>query len=156
MTGPAVRAIPAEDLAGSVRQTLGELAKVSDALDSGVVPSLTMSVMLSTLAGELRSAAAAAAGMPDDGTAAVRSFLTAILEAFGIPRPAGPDDERAYLRTRSRRADEVERACQNILNTASDPTGNNWRWSGAWLKTAASDHGTAGYDHADPGSGYLT
>jgi hypothetical protein len=151
MTGP--RANPADDLAGSVRQSLGELAKISEALDAGVPPTLALAVTLETLAGELRSAAATAAGASDDGTSAVRSFLQATLEALDIPSPAGPDGERAYLRVRSARADEVIRACRNILDSPSDPTGRNWAWSGAWLRTSVSDHSTLSYDHADPGAG---
>jgi hypothetical protein len=38
-----------------------------------------------------------------------------------------------------------------------DATGRHWSWSAAWLKTAANDHSTAGYQHAaaDPAAGMI-
>jgi hypothetical protein len=158
MNPPTVRAVPFDDLAGSVRQSLSELAKISEAMDAGHPPGEATAMRLVTLAAELREAAAAITSGPaqhGDGTDQVRSFLAAVCEALDIPRPAGADDERAYLRARSLRADEVIRAARNIMESAPDPTGRNWSWSGAWLKTAASDHGTAGYQHADQGAGML-
>ena len=62
MSGPeqGTRTLPADDLAGAVRESLSDLARVSAALDAGVWPALTMAVMLRQLAGELAEAAAAA------------------------------------------------------------------------------------------------
>jgi hypothetical protein len=120
-----------------MRQSLSELAKISQ---------------LVSLAAELREAAAAITSGPaqhGDGTDQVRGFLRAVCEALDIGKPAGADDERAYLRARSLRADEVIRAACNIMESAPDPTGRNWSWSAAWLRTAASDHGTAGYRHGE-------
>jgi hypothetical protein len=137
MTGPAVRAVPFADLAGSVRQSLSELAKISEAMDSGHPPGEATAMRLSALAAELREAAAAITSgrRPDeDSTTMIRGFLAAVVEALAIPQPAGPDDERAYLRSRSLRADECVRACQNIMDSANDPVGRNWAWSAGWLR----------------------
>jgi hypothetical protein len=158
MNTPTVRAVPFDDLAGSVRQSLHELAKISEAMDVGIPPGEPVAMQLVTLAAELREAAAAIANGPaqhGDGTDAVRGFLWAVRDALEIPRPAGPDDERAYLRARSLRADEICRAARNIMNSAPDATGRNWSWSAAWLRTAASDHSVGGYEHADPGAGLI-
>jgi hypothetical protein len=158
MTGPAVRAIPFDDLAGSVRQSLSELAKISEAIDAGHPPGEATAMRLTALAAELREAAAAITAQPadhGDGTDQVRSFLAAVVEALAIPDYAGDVDERAYLRCRSARADEVVRAAANIMASAPDATGRNWSWSAAWLKVAASDHGTGCYTHADPASGLI-
>jgi hypothetical protein len=157
---PTVRAIPFDDLAGSVRQSLGELSKISEAMDAGHPPGEHVAMRLVSLAAELREAAAAITNGPaqlGDGTDQVRSFLAACCEALDIPKPAGPEDERAYLRVRNLRADEVVRAARNITESVPDATGRNWSWSAAWLKTAASDHSTAGYQHAaaDPAAGML-
>jgi hypothetical protein len=154
-----VRLLPTEDLAGSVRQSLADLGKISEQLDAGVVPGMIMATQLETLAGEIRAAAAVAGGSPDDGTSAVRGLLAAIVEALDIPGPAGPDAERAYLRIRSERAGEVVRACANVLETSSDPTARNWSWSASWLRTAAADHSTGAYQHeipAGPAGGYIS
>jgi hypothetical protein len=160
MTGDQAAAgvIPFDDLAGSVRQTLSQLARISGAMDAGVPPGEPVAMQLVTLAAVLREAAAAITSQPanhGDGTDAVRGFLGAVLAALDIPASAGPDDERAYLRARSLRADEVCRAARNIIASAPDPTGRNWSWSAAWLRTAASDHPVTGYQHADPGAGMI-
>ncbi|HMH90861.1 MAG TPA: hypothetical protein VK586_07210 [Streptosporangiaceae bacterium] len=69
MDDPTVRPKPADNLAGSIRESLGELSKISEALDSGIAPSVTMAVMIGTLAEDLRDAAAAraVAGSLDPG-----------------------------------------------------------------------------------------
>jgi hypothetical protein len=54
--------LPAEDLRGSVRQSLGDLARVSEALDAGTVPSLAMATTLETISREIRGAAAICGG----------------------------------------------------------------------------------------------
>jgi hypothetical protein len=151
MKPPTARAVPFDDLAGSVRQSLYELTRISGAMDSGVPPGEPVAMQLVTLAAELREAAAAITSGPaqhGDGTDTVRGFLRAVRDALEIPRPAGPDDERAYLRARALRADEVCRAARNIMESAPDATGRNWSWSAAWLRTAASDHSVTGYQHA--------
>jgi hypothetical protein len=115
-----------DPLAGSIRQTSGELASLSARLDAGVVPGEAMAALLLTLAGELREAAAAITRRPadhGDGTDAVRSFLTAVAVALDIPAPRAPEDERGYWRTRSARADEVLRAAAAITGSAPDPLG---------------------------------
>jgi hypothetical protein len=158
MESPTVRAVPFDDLAGSVRQSLSALARISEGMDAGIPPGEPVAMQLVTLAAELREAAAAITSGPaqhGDGTDQVRSFLRAVCEALDIPRPAGADDERAYLRARSLRADEVVRAARNIMDSAPDPTGRNWSWSAAWLRTAASDHSVTGYEHADPAAGLI-
>lgn len=155
---PTVRAVPFDDLAGSVRQSLSELSKISEAMDAGTVPGEAVAVRLASVAAELREAAAAITSgrRPDeDSTAMVRSFLASVCEALETLRAAGADDERGYLRARSLRADEVCRAARAIMDSANDPIGRNWAWAAAWLKVAASDHSAAGYQHADPAAGIL-
>ena len=148
MTGP--RANPAEDLPGSVRQSLGELAKISEALDAGVPATIAMAVTISAVAVDLRDVAALMTGTPvDDGTASVRGMLAAIADVLDIPAPALGEGQRGFERTRSLRADEVVRACRAVLESPDDATARNWRWAARWLRIAASDHGTAGYDHAE-------
>ena len=57
-----VRVLATEDLAGSVRQSLADLATVSGQLDGGTVPSAAMAALLEAVAGELRVAAAICGG----------------------------------------------------------------------------------------------
>jgi hypothetical protein len=155
MTGPVTCPVPA-DIPGTVRGALSELAKVSEALDAGVAPTVTMAVALSAAAVGLRDVAALMTGAPvDDGTASVRGMLAVIASVLDIPRPAAAEDERAFARTRSRRADEVVRACRAVLESADDATARNWRWAASWLRTAASDHEVSGYDHDGPGAGLI-
>jgi hypothetical protein len=127
-------------------------------MDAGIPPGEATAMRLAALAGELREAAAAITSVrrPDeDSTAMIRGFLAAVAGALDIPRPASADDERAYLRARSLRADEVLRAARTIMESANDPIGRNWAWAAAWLKVAASDHGTACYAHRDAGAGMI-
>jgi hypothetical protein len=57
-----IRLLPAEDLPGSVRQSLSDLAKISESLDAGTVPSLAMAATLETISREIRGAAAICGG----------------------------------------------------------------------------------------------
>jgi hypothetical protein len=94
MNTPSVRAVPFDDLAGSVRQSLHELAKISEAMDVGIPPGEPVAMQLVTLAAELREAAAAIANGPaqhGDGTDAVRGFLWAVRDALEMLRTAASD-----------------------------------------------------------------
>lgn len=63
------RPLAAEDLRGSVRQSLGDLARVSESLDGGAAPDLSTARLLETIARELRGAAAVCGGYASGFTA---------------------------------------------------------------------------------------
>jgi hypothetical protein len=78
------------------------------------------------------------------GSTAVRALLTALGGVLDIPLPAGPDDEVTFLRLRSERAAEANRAILRVLaeKTATDL---DLAWTAAWLNEAMRQYPADAY-----------
>jgi hypothetical protein len=159
---PTTRTTTAEDLRGSVQQSLADLAKVAEALPEAGSPPPNAARVLTQLSGELAEAAAMVRALPgrpaDDpaatapavpllGSTAVRALLTALGSALDIPLPAGPDDEVTFLRLRSERAAEANRAILRVLCDRA-ATDLDLAWTGAWLDEAMRQYPADAYEHS--------